>query len=348
MTSTPQSLPRGYADLQYPITQVSLAVRDLEKTMEIYWRAFGWSGWDVFMHEPPMHRNTELRGEPVEYTLKGAEVMVGSVNFELLEPVDGPSLWKEFIAARGEGIASIAVMFQTLDEGEAVKREFAQRGMPVTMKANIGDHIEYYYLDTQDRFGCLIESGSGHATDFVKPAYVYPTPDAPPTERPEGLDYEITQISVVVKDLDSRMKAYHEAFGWGPWKIYESDGGVIMHDCEMDGKPVDYFDVRWAETQVGDMNFELIQPRGGDNPWQRILDEKGEGIGSIAVMFKTREESEKVIEAFSKMDIAITAVGRIGDHIEWYYLDTEPGFKCIIESGSGHALDFMEPAAVYP
>ena len=140
MTATPQQLPTGWAGLQYPITQVSLAVHDLERTMELYWRAFGWSGWDVFDHQPPAHQNTELRGEQVHYTLKGAEVMVGSLNFELLEPVDGPSLWKEFIAERGEGIASIAVMFHTLGEGEAVKREFAERGMPVTMKANIGDN----------------------------------------------------------------------------------------------------------------------------------------------------------------------------------------------------------------
>ena len=135
MTSPLTDLPRGYAGLQYPITQVSLAVRDLDQTMERYWRAFGWSGWDVFEHRPPMHHNTELRGQPTEYTLRGAEVMVGSLNFELLEPAEGPSLWKEFIDERGEGVASIAVMFQTVEEGQAVKREFAQRGMPVTMKA---------------------------------------------------------------------------------------------------------------------------------------------------------------------------------------------------------------------
>jgi methylmalonyl-CoA/ethylmalonyl-CoA epimerase len=348
VTAASTELPTGYAGLRYPITQVSLAVEDLEKTMELYYRAFGWSGWDVFEHQPPTHHNTELRGVPTHYTLKGAEVMVGSLNFELLEPVEGPSLWKEFIAQRGEGIASIAVMFQTMAEGETVKREFASRGMPVTMKANIGDHIEYYYLDTQERFGCLIESGSGHATDFVKPAYVYPTPDAPPSEKPPALDYTITQISVVVRDLESRLRAYHEAFGWGPWKMYEADGEVIMHDCELDGRPCDFFNVRWAETQVGDVNFELIEPRGGDNPWQRMLDRSGEGIGSIAVMFRTREESEQVKEEFRRLGIGITAVGRIGSHIEWYYLDTQPGFKCVIESGSGHALDFMPPAEVYP
>jgi methylmalonyl-CoA/ethylmalonyl-CoA epimerase len=347
MTTTSTKLPSGYAGLQYPITQVSLAVRDLEKTMELYWRAFGWSGWDVFDHRPPVHHNTELRGEEVHYTLRGAEVMVGSLNFELLEPLDGPSLWKEFIAEQGEGIVSIAAMFQTMEEGEAVKREFAKRDMPVIMKANIGDHIEYYYLDTQDRFACLIESGSGHATDFVKPAYVYPTPDAPPTQKLDGLEYAITQISLVVRDLDSRLQAYHDAFGWGPWKIFEADGDVIMHDCEMDGEPCAFFNVRWAETQVGDLNFELIEPRGGDNPWQRILDTKGEGIGSIAVMFKTSAQAEKVKEQFSEMGIGITAIGRIGDQIEWYYLDTEPGLKCIIESGSGHALDFMPAATVH-
>ncbi|MBV9165057.1 MAG: VOC family protein [Solirubrobacterales bacterium] len=348
MTATSSNLPRGFAGLQYPITQVSLAVRDLEQTMERYWRTFGWSGWDVFDHKPPAHHNTELRGEHVDYTLKGAEVMVGSLNFELLEPVDGPSLWKEFIDQRGEGVASIAVMFKTSDEGEAVKREFAGRGMPVTMKANIGDHIEYYYLDTQERFGCLIESGSGHAADFVSPAYVYPTSDAPPSDKPAGLYYGITQVSVVVRDLDARMRAYHDALGWGPWKVFESDGEVIMHDCELDGRPVDYFDIRWAETQVGDLNFELIEPRSGDNPWQRMLDTKGEGIGSIAVMFKTREQSQQVTDQFAAMGRGITARAGIGDHIEWYYLDTEPDFKCVIESGSGHALDFMKPAAIYP
>jgi catechol 2,3-dioxygenase-like lactoylglutathione lyase family enzyme len=348
MTEVSSDLPTGYAGLRYPITQVSLAVKDLEKTMELYHRVFGWSGWDVFEHRPPLHDNTELRGEPVHYTLRGAEVMVGSMNFELLEPLEGPSLWKEFINKRGEGIASIAVMFHTAAEGNAVKTEFARRGMPVTMKANIGEHIEYYYLDTEERFGCLIESGSGHATDFVRPAYVYPTADAPATEKPSELDYRITQVSVVVTELESKLQAYHEAFGWGPWKIFESDGDAIMRDSEMDGQPCDYFNIRWAETDVGDINFELIEPLGGNSPWQRMLDSTGEGIGSIAVMFKTVEESEAVKRQFETLGCGITARAKIGDHIEWYYLDTEPQFKCIIESGSGHALDFMPPTAVYP
>ena len=351
-TLTSPELPRGLAGLQYPITQISLAVRDLDRTMEQYHRAFGWAPWQVFDHVPPVHHNTELRGERVHYALRGAEVYVGAMNFELLQPLEGPNLWSEFMERRGEGIASIAVMFHEREDGDAVKRAFKDHyGIDVSMKADIGDHIEYFYLDTEERFGCLIESGSGHAIDFVRPAKVYPAEGAVQTPAPaSGITYpEITQVSLAVHDLESKVRAYHEAFGWGPWKIYESDGKVVMHDCELHGKRADFFKVRWAEVQLGDsINFELIQPLGGANPWQEQLDTVGEGIASIAVMFKTRQESERVKAAFAADGIGLDAVGHIGNHIEWYYLDTKPRFKCLIESGSGHALDFMTPVAVYP
>ncbi len=342
-------LPVGMAGLRYPITQISLAVRDLDKTMELYHRAFGWAPWQVFDHVPPIHQNTELRGQPVHYSLRGAEVYVGSLNFELLQPLDGPNLWSEFMDRRGEGVASIATMFLEREDGDAVKTAFKNTfDIDVIMKADIGDHIEYYYLDTEEKFGCLIESGSGHAIDFVKPAQVYPHPGAEPGPSPiSGITYPITQVSVTVRDLESKMRAYHQAFGWGPWKIFEADGTTLMHHCEWKGKPAE-FRVHWAETMVGDINFELIEPLAGGNPWQEFLDTNGEGISSIAVMFETREESERVKKQFAGEGIGITAVGHIGDEIEWYFLDTEVPLKCVIESGSGHAIDFDVPHATFP
>jgi hypothetical protein len=120
-----------------------------------------------------------------------------------------------------------------------------------------------------------------------------------------------------------------------------------MHDCEYRGEKAE-FKVRWAETFVGELNFELLQPLGGSSPFQEQLDMEGEGIASIAVMFQTEGEAEAVKAHFAELGIGVLAVGHIGDHIEWYYLDTEPAFKCLIESGSGHAIDFMEASSVYP
>jgi methylmalonyl-CoA/ethylmalonyl-CoA epimerase len=343
-------LPTGMAGLKYPITQISLAVRDLDGLMARYHRAFGWAPWQVFEHVPPIHHNTMLRGKPVDYSLKGAEVYVGQMNFELLQPYDDSNLWDEFIKRRGEGVASIAVMFRDREDGEACKRAFLDEfGIAVNMKAEIGDHIEYDYYESEKDFGLLLESGSGHAIDFAKPAYVHPHEGAAPMPAPaSGITYPvITQVSVCVRDLETKMKNYHKAFGWGPWKVFESDGKKIMHDCEFRGKPAE-FKVRWAETTIGDdTNFELIEPLGDGNPWQEFLDTKGEGVSSIAVMARSVEESDRVRAAFARDGIGIYASGWVGQH-QWYLLDTERDFKVYIESGSGHALDFMEPAAVYP
>ena len=39
--------------------------------------------------------------------------------------------------------------------------------------------------------------------------------------------------------------------------------------------------------------------------------------------------------------------GRIGESIEFYYLDTAPMLKFVLESGSGHAID-LKPTRMYP
>jgi methylmalonyl-CoA/ethylmalonyl-CoA epimerase len=164
--------------LDYQITQISLVVRDLQATMEQYHKLLGWGPWNVFEHVPPAHHDTRVNGEQVHYTLLGAETYVGDeatgMNFELLQPLEGPSLWQTFLEEKGEGIYSIAVMFKTMEESEAAKRHFERNGMAVNMAARIGDHIEYYYVDSQPVLKLALESGSGHAIDFVKPKYVYP------------------------------------------------------------------------------------------------------------------------------------------------------------------------------
>jgi methylmalonyl-CoA/ethylmalonyl-CoA epimerase len=345
MSSTPSG-PRGLGDLQYRVTQVSLVVSDLESTIATYQRAFGWRDWKVFDQVEPTHHGTELRGVSVPYSLRSAQVMVGGLNFELVQPLDGPSLWKEYLEEHGQGLASIAVMCDTPQQSEIVKAEFDRLGVGVTMRALIGDHNECYFLDTQDRFGCLIASGSGHAFDLAIPSRISnPPPDSP---KPRVAYDHISAILVVVHDLEAKMKQYHEAFGWEPWQVYQADGNVIMHDCQLRGEPHQFFNIRWAEVNVGGLTFELVQPVSGDSPAQRVLDAQGEGIGGIAIMFKTDAESAAVREQFAHDGIGTTYSGRIGSQIEWYYLDSDAAFKCRIESGNGHAVDLIEPLAVYP
>ena len=92
--------------LRYPITQVSLVVHDIDTLLDRDHRLFGWAPWQ--------DSTTSLRCTATRCTtanrsstrLRGAEVYVGSLNFELLCPIPGgTSRSDDHIAGRARGSA---------------------------------------------------------------------------------------------------------------------------------------------------------------------------------------------------------------------------------------------------
>jgi hypothetical protein len=155
----------------------------------------------------------------------------------------------------------------------------------------------------------------------------------------------ITQICVVVRDIEASMKAYTDACGWGPWNVYEHKA-PLLHDTYLRGERVD-FEMIGAETTVNGLGFELIQPLSGPSIYQEHLDQHGEGVQHIACMQHSFEDSEKLKQHWADKGADVLMSGRIGDSIEFYYLDTEPHLKFVLESGSGHAID-LKPSYVFP
>ena len=163
----------GLLGRQLQISQVAVVCHDLEQTMENYSNLLGWGPWNVYRHEPPRLHHTEVGGEPVDYTMLGAETHVGDLGFELLQPLTGPSIYKDWLDQHGEGLHHVAVMLHDFDESTALKQRFAERGTPVLMSGRIGETIEFFYLDTEPSLKIILESGSGHAIELT-PDYVYP------------------------------------------------------------------------------------------------------------------------------------------------------------------------------
>jgi methylmalonyl-CoA/ethylmalonyl-CoA epimerase len=167
-----------------PISQIAIVVNDIHAAMEAYQKALGWGPWNVYEHKPPSLHHTELHGEAQPYTMIGAETHVGPIVVELILPVEGPSIYNEWLETRGEGLHHIACMAHTQEESDAIKERFANMGAEVLMGGRIGETIEFYYLDTEPLLKVIIESGSGHAVD-LKPAYLYPpTEEVAPAAAP--------------------------------------------------------------------------------------------------------------------------------------------------------------------
>lgn len=169
---TPEELT-GLLGRQLQISQIAIVCHDLQRTMEQYTKLLGWGPWNVYRHEPPRLHDTELHGEPAAYTMLGAETHVGDMGFELLQPLEGLSIYREWLDEHGEGLHHVAVMLHDFDESTELRKRFAEVGAKVLMGGRIGEAIEFYYLDTEPSLKVILESGSGHAIDLV-PDYVYP------------------------------------------------------------------------------------------------------------------------------------------------------------------------------
>ena len=86
-----------------PISQVALVVSDLEKSMREYTETMGWGPWTIYEYNAPRLHDTIVRGAPASFTWIGAETPVGSTYVELLQPLEGPSIFRQFMDQHGEG-----------------------------------------------------------------------------------------------------------------------------------------------------------------------------------------------------------------------------------------------------
>src|SRR6516164_7810384 len=84
--------------------------------------------------------------------------------------------------------------------------------------------------------------------------------------------------------------------------------------------------------------MEMYHKALGWGPWN-VFEHKGEGLHHVACMLHTHAEADEARKRFERMGAQVLMGGRIGESIQFYYLDTEPLLKVIIESGSGHAID---------
>ena len=180
------------------IDQIGILVRDLDRSIAQYHELLGWGPWDVFEYHAPWHHDTEIRGEPREYTMLGAETMVGSLVVELIEPTS-PSPYTEWMEKHGEGLHHLLVGWagdlqssgestgdDDLEERSSRVREaFAEHGFGVLMSGRVGDVSQYYYLDTEPALKVIIESGGATGRD-LRVVRRYPPREAEAVRRLEG------------------------------------------------------------------------------------------------------------------------------------------------------------------
>ncbi|MBZ0302905.1 MAG: VOC family protein [Anaerolineae bacterium] len=91
------------------LTQVCLVVRDAEAMAARYAEIFGFeTAWDFQITRLHDHTQATDYGKPTDARARITGFQMGSVAFELLQPLDSPSVWMDHLAQHGEGIHHVA------------------------------------------------------------------------------------------------------------------------------------------------------------------------------------------------------------------------------------------------
>ncbi|MDO9524189.1 MAG: VOC family protein [Gemmobacter sp.] len=154
------------------IMQVCVVVEDLDATIRAYWETAGIGPWAVW---EPQLTNMKVRGVTTPYRMKLALAWTGDFMWEVVQPLDSASIYREFLDARGEGMHHILVETAHRDY-DAMIADAIAKGCPPLMEGN-WNGTDFAYLDTDGPLRMVLEIFR-RPPGFVRatPDYHYPHP----------------------------------------------------------------------------------------------------------------------------------------------------------------------------
>jgi methylmalonyl-CoA/ethylmalonyl-CoA epimerase len=137
------------------VAQIGYVVKNLQKTIEVYWHKYGIGPWHIYDCTYPEHQNTYVRGEPKSYSMRIAFTHLGIMELELIQPLSGDSIYREFLDSGREGIHHIGM--KEVDGQSAIERLKAQ-GVQVLQTGTLNHgKRRYIYMDTEGDLGVILE-----------------------------------------------------------------------------------------------------------------------------------------------------------------------------------------------
>jgi len=142
-------------------------------------------------------------------------------------------------------------------------------------------------------------------------------------------NYLITQVAIIVRDIEAAKKKFAAFFGVEPLATIMPWDYNITQTTYM-GNPAPKAGCKLAFFNAGpNVSLELIEPNGEQSTWQDFLDAKGEGIHHIAFGVSGMDEK---IAACQQLGMVCTQRGNYGDGSGQYaYLDATADLKCFVE-----------------
>ncbi|MDE0194666.1 MAG: VOC family protein [bacterium] len=139
-------------DLWSRTYQIGVVVRDIEKAAAFYESL----GIGPFTEGPSAHTLVrKIYGDDApDVSVKGLIAQMGSVEFELLQPVAGKGIQAEFLERHGEGVVHLCAYTDDIDRDIA---DLTGLGHEVISYGEVSDGGRFAYFETREVGGLVLE-----------------------------------------------------------------------------------------------------------------------------------------------------------------------------------------------
>lgn len=138
------------------VAQVGVLVEALEPAAHAYSRLIGIPSWAVYTYDSSSVRQLTYAGRRGDFAMRIALSPAAPV-VELIEPLRGPSIYEDWLAAHPPGLHHIGVRVPAI--GAAIERAAAIGLSVIQSGRGYGRDGDggFAYLDTYDRLGIVVE-----------------------------------------------------------------------------------------------------------------------------------------------------------------------------------------------
>lgn len=161
------------------IHQLAFVTSDLRRSMTAWVETLGIGPWEVYSFNQDNVSELRVGGRVISepFSFLVAFTTVGDMQFEIIQPISGPTIYQDYIDRRGEGFHHVK---EKIDDAqmERTLADYAGIGIGV-MQAGVLDADTHVFLDSEravdfiyELGNCAVLSNSGERIE------VFPSPSA--------------------------------------------------------------------------------------------------------------------------------------------------------------------------
>jgi hypothetical protein len=155
-----------------PIKQCAIVVHDLDEAVRRWHAQLAIGPWTAYNLAPPRLKAMRYHGEDATFSLRHALAWQGEMQFELVQPLEGPSIFADHLAAHGEGLHHVGKYVP--DHPAAVAQALADGFVELQAASGFGAEGDGAFAYFKHADVALIVELISAPKVRIEPEFVYP------------------------------------------------------------------------------------------------------------------------------------------------------------------------------